>query len=313
MKLSNNLKVLALIMVPFLLMQGCKKNNKELFSIAFITDIHLQPELNAVSGFRQALDSVNELKPDFILTGGDLIMDALRTSYGRADSLYNLYIDVIQPAGYKVYNTMGNHEIYGTYSQSGADPSHPEYGEKMYEKRFGSSYYSFVHEGWKFIILNSIEDGGNDSYFGLVDSAQVDWLRDEISNTDNELPIVVCTHIPLLTSYTQKFEGSTVANDSTIVVYNAKEVLDLFADHNLKLVLQGHLHIVEDAYIDGVHFITGGAICGSWWRGPNRSFEEGFIHLTFYKDDFRWKFIDYDWEAHGGKITSYFSGHYPTK
>lgn len=297
MKLTLHLKIIAVVVIPLFLTSGCKKEKHELFSIAFITDVHLQPELNAVSGFKQALDSVNELKPDFILTGGDLIMDALRTSYGRADSLYNLYNEVIQPEGYKVYNTMGNHEIYGTYSQSGADPSHPEFGEKMYEKRMGKSYYAFEHEGWKFVILNSVEDGGNDSYTGLVDSAQVDWLRDELSRTGREIPIVVCTHIPLLTSYTQKFEGSTIANDSTLVVYNSKEVLDLFRGYNLKLVLQGHLHIVEDAYIDGVHFITGGAVCGSWWQGANRGFEEGFLHLTFYRDDFRWKFIDYDWEA----------------
>ena len=61
-----------------------------------MTDIHIQPEENAVAGFTQALDSVNKLNPDFILTGGDLIMDALGQSYGRADSLYNLYMEVIK-------------------------------------------------------------------------------------------------------------------------------------------------------------------------------------------------------------------------
>ncbi len=81
------------IIVIILSFSGCKEEKKEKdeFSVAFLTDIHLQPEDDAVKGFTQALDTVNALNPDFIITGGDLIMDALEQSYGLADSLYNLY------------------------------------------------------------------------------------------------------------------------------------------------------------------------------------------------------------------------------
>lgn len=287
--------VVPVIIIIMLVLSGCREEKKEIFTMAFLTDIHLQPELDAVAGLSLALDSVNRLKPDFILTGGDLIMDALGQAYGRADSLYNLYNEVIKKAECRVYNTMGNHEIYGIYSGSGADPSHPEFGEKMFETRFGNSYYSFGFSGWKFFILNSVEDGGNDRYTGLIDSAQVEWIKSELNNTPAETPIVISTHIPLITAYSQKYEGSTVANTSTLVVYNSKDILDLFSGHNLKLVLQGHLHTVEEIYIDGIHFITGGSVCGSWWRGPNKSYEEGFVHLTFYPDDFNWRYVDYGW------------------
>jgi 3',5'-cyclic AMP phosphodiesterase CpdA len=292
---SLNKAALLIMLCTVLIFSGCRKKEKELFTMAFLTDIHLQPELNAVEGFTLALDSINRLKPDLILTGGDLIMDALGQSYGRADSLYDLYNEVVKKADSKVYNTMGNHEIYGIYSRSGADPSHPEFGEKMFETRFGNSYYSFEHKGWKFIVLNSIEDSGKDRYIGLIDSTQVEWLKKELGQTGIDIPIVVSTHIPLITAYSQKYEGSTIGNDSSRVVYNSKEIIDLFDGHNLKLVLQGHLHTVEDVYIDGIHFITSGAICGSKWRGPNRGFEEGFVHLTFYADDFRWRYVDYGW------------------
>ncbi|MCU0367134.1 MAG: metallophosphoesterase, partial [Bacteroidales bacterium] len=143
---------------------GCKRDkvDKDAFSMAFVTDIHLQPELNAVAGFEKALDTINDLKPDFIIAGGDLIMDALAAQYDRADSLYNLYLKTIRKAEMPVYNTMGNHEIYGLYGRSGADPAHPEYGEKIYEKRLGETYYSFTHKGWKFMIINSVEDTGDE-------------------------------------------------------------------------------------------------------------------------------------------------------
>jgi len=277
---------------------GCNNpgNAGDSFSVAFMTDIHLQPERNAVAGFTKALDTVNSLKPAFILTGGDLIMDALGQSYGRADSLYVLYQETIKKAEAPVYNTMGNHEIYGIYSRSGADPAHPEYGEKMYEKRIGPLYYSFMHEGWKFMILNSVEDTHRNKYVGLIDSVQIAWIEDELDKTDPEIPIVISTHIPFISVMTQRYGGSTVANDSSLIVYNSSPVLDLFREHNLKLVLQGHLHVLEDIYYEGVHYITGGAVSAAWWKGPYLTCEEGFLWLTFGRDDFTWKYIDYNWE-----------------
>ncbi|MCU0459990.1 MAG: metallophosphoesterase [Bacteroidales bacterium] len=293
---------IAIAIVSFtvlLFMNSCKtrKEGSETFNVAFLTDIHIDYRRNAVAGVEKALDSVNALNPDFIITGGDLIMDALGQSYGRADSLYNLYQETIRKASVPVYNTMGNHEIYGIYSRSGADPLHPEYGEKMYEKRIGQSYYSFMHKGWKFMILNSIEDTGKDRYVGLIDSVQAAWITKELESTDQGTPIVISTHIPFITVMDQRYEGSTVPNDSSLVVYNSRQVLDLFREHNLKLVLQGHLHILEDIYYEGVRYITGGAVCGGWWRGPYRTCEEGFLWLTFGKDDFTWKYVDYNWVA----------------
>lgn len=278
---------------------GCKREkvDKEAFTVAYLTDIHLERGKDAVAGLTQALDSVNHLNPDFLLTGGDLIADALGQSHERADSLYNLYLEVIRTAKMPVYNTMGNHEIWGIYSKSGADHSNPDYGEKMFEKKIGKSYYAFTHKGWKFMIINSIEDTGKNSYVGLVDSAQVEWIKSELKNTTAETPIVISTHIPFVTAMTQITEGSTVANDSSLVVYNSKEVIDLFKGYNLKLVLQGHLHISEDINIDGVHYITAGAVSGAWWNGPHLWTEEGFLFLTFSKNDFKWRYVDYGWKV----------------
>lgn len=291
--------ILVIGSVLILCLAGCIKNKeKDSFSIAFMTDIHIQPEKNAVEGFTKALDTVNKLDADFILTGGDLIMDALGQSYGRADSLYNLYLQVIKKSNKPVYNTIGNHDIYGIYRRSNADPTNPEYGEQMFEKRIGKSYYAFDHKGWKFIILKSIEDTKRGKYIGQIDSTQISWIKNELKNTNPQTPIVISTHIPFITAYTQKYGGSTLPNDSSLVVYNAKEIIDLFNGYNLKLVLQGHLHILEDIYIDGIHFITGGAVSGEWWEGPHKGVEEGFLYITFEGKDFNWSYVDYKWEIH---------------
>ncbi len=276
--------------------QGKPGKSTDPFSFVFLTDIHLTTERNAQQGFRQAIDAVNALNPDFVITGGDLIMDALAQKYNKADTLYNIYQAAIRAFRMPVYNTMGNHEIYGFYKESGADPKNPEYGEKMFEKRLGKSYYTFNHKGWKFMVLNSVESSGTSGYIGMIDSAQVEWIRDELSKTDRSTPIVLTSHIPFITAHNQKYYGSTTQNDSASVVVNSKEVIAFFKRHNLKLVLQGHMHTVEDIYIDGIHFLTGGAVSASWWEGPCFGHEEGFMLLHVEGDQFTWNYVDYGWD-----------------
>ncbi|HUX94104.1 MAG TPA: metallophosphoesterase [Bacteroidales bacterium] len=286
------------IVLTMVLIISCKpKSAKESFTFAFMTDVHLTYDRNAVPGFKQAISTVNDLNPDFVIMGGDQIMDALAQRFSQADSLYNLYNETIKNFKMPVFNTMGNHEIYGILSASGADPQNPEYGEKMFEKRIGYSYKSFSHKGWKFMILNSIEDTGKDRYIGKIDDAQIEWIKKELNATDKNTPIVLSTHIPFITANTQKYVGTTVPNDSSTVIYNGKEVLDLFKGYNLKLVLQGHLHSLEDIYIDRVHFITGGAVSSGWWSGPYNGIEEGYLLLTAGDNDISWKYIDFGWEV----------------
>jgi 3',5'-cyclic AMP phosphodiesterase CpdA len=280
---------------------GCKTtptlNTSDSFSFVFLTDVHLQPEKGAMKGFVMAIGNINALKPDFVITGGDLIMDALEQTYSRADSLYDLYQTICKDFAMPVYNTLGNHDIYGIYEGSGADPSDPEYGEKMFENRLGKTYYAFDHKGWKFMVLNSVEDTKRNEYVGMIDSLQLEWIKKELAATDTTTPIVLSTHIPFITAFTQRYRGSTLPNDSSLVVVNSKQVLDLFNHHNLKLVLQGHLHIVEDVLVDGVHYLTGGAISGGWWTGPNRGFEEGFMYLAVKGDSISWQYVDYGWQV----------------
>ena len=267
------------------------------FTFAFMTDLHVQPEKRADEGVARAIEKVNELGPDFVITGGDLIMDALGQTQGRSDSLYRMYDSLQQGFEMPVYNTLGNHELFGIYERSGVDRSHPLYGEKMYEKYLGKPYYAFDHKGWRFYIFDSVDDTGEGRYYGHVDSVQLAWLKEDLEGVDPETPLAVSVHIPLITAYTQISKGSTEANSRGLVVENSREVLDAFGDHNLKLVLQGHLHILEDIYIDGIHFITGGAVSANWWSGPRNGMEEGFLVLKVHGEELEWKYVDFGWEA----------------
>lgn len=269
------------------------------FTFVFITDIHIQTERNAVEGFKKAIEEINKINPDFVITGGDLIYDALGVSFERADSLFNLYNETVKLINAPVYNTIGNHEIFGWYEKSGVSGDHPEFGKKMYENRIGKTYFSFEHKGVKFFILDSIEEvteGGK--YFGFINNEQIEWLKNELTSTDVSTPIIISTHIPFITTFSQIKAGSQKENERGLVVENSKEVLDLFASHNLKLVLQGHLHFFEDLNIQNkVRFVTAGAISARWWRGPNFGLEEGFLVVKISGDEITTNYYDYGWEV----------------
>ena len=301
MKKSNILLSIFIVIVVITVLYYADEQNgtkePDSFSFVFMTDIHLQHELNAVTGLNQAIDTINKINPDFVITGGDQIMDALGVSYDEATAAYALYLDVIKNVKAPVYNTLGNHDIFGVYSTEESILKSPEYGEKMFENKIGKSYQSFVHKGWKFIILNTIEENDNKKYHGLIDDAQVSWIKNELSKTDANMPIVISTHFPFVSAYNQQSTVRTVASSSSWIIDNSKEILNLFKDYNLKLVLQGHLHIREDICIDGVRYITGGAISANWWEGPYQGVEEGFLKITAFENSFDYEYIDYGWEA----------------
>lgn len=287
-----------LIFTVFL--SSCKtatSDKDEGFTFAFLTDIHLMPELNAVEGFQKVIDTINLLKPDFVLTGGDLVKDALGQTYGRADSLYNLYKEKSSEFEMPVYNTMGNHEIFGWHRDEEEIKDDPEFGKKMYENRIGKRFYSFDHHGWHFIVLDAMSRSDDGGYFGKIDDEQIAWLKDDLKKTGKETPIAMSVHIPFITSYAQLTKGSLEPNDPGLVITNGRDVLLNLYPYNLRLVLQGHLHFLEDIYVgDRTHFITGGAVSGKWWNNKPGDFpEEGFLLVKIKGEKVKWKYIDYGW------------------
>ncbi len=298
MKKSKQTRIIiffSLFILGLFIFTSCGKKEVR-FTFAYLTDIHVQPELHADEGFLQAVNEVNELKPDFVLTGGDLVMDAMAQKYERACMLYDMYKSISGKLEMPVYNTIGNHENFGVSKRNGADPSHPEFGKKMYQKRIGECYYSFDHKGWHFMALDSIGLPPDTSYVGLVGEDQMEWILQDLQSVAQETPIVISTHIPLVTAY-PLFSGNPVGDElNSLVVNNAHEVLELFKEHNLRLVLQGHLHIIEDVSIGGIRFITAGAVCADWWEGPRDGMEEGFVLVSIKGDTIEWEYIDFGWD-----------------
>ena len=278
------------------------------FSFAYVADVHLQPqhryeglpqvpELSPLAAFRTVVDSVNNLDVDFVLNGGDLVYDVMR-GQPHSDSLFLLYQREAARFEAPVHNAIGNHELYGIYdTERPIDAAHPDYKWGMFERYFGRSYSAFDHEGWHFILLNSIDSRGDGSYFGGIDDEQVAWLTENLARVDPETPIVVVSHIPFLT--VQRQVHPSPGGTDGVLIANGPEVLRLFSDHNLKLVLQSHLHWTEELYVAemGTRFITGGAVAGRpSWQGFRHG-APGFIVVSVRDGEISWRFVDYGWQG----------------
>jgi len=297
-KLFRKMAPIFLLLFVFL-STFCKQASTN-FSFVFLTDIHLQPEQNSLEGYKKAIAAVNELNPDFVITGGDQIMDALGVGYERAEMLYNMYIETTAELNMPVYNTLGNHDVFGLSVESGVDPSHPDYYKNLFQNKLGKTYYSFDHYVWHFMVLDSIGKTIDRTYFGLVDAEQMSWIADDLKNIQKDTPIVLTTHMPFISVIKQIRAGSTEANSEGWIIVNSKEVLELFQGYNLKLVLQGHLHSLEEINVGGITFLTGGAVSANWWEGPYHGLEEGFVLIKIRENEFEWEYIDFGWEVQEG-------------
>ncbi len=276
------------------------------FRFVHITDLHIQPELGAPEGVAKAVQKILGLnpRPNFIVTGGDHIMDGLDVTRERADLQFKLVKEALKPLEMPIYYTVGNHDIFGWARKGGNDSKEPGYGKQLFQEKViaGRTYRSFDFGDWHFIILDSIQAVSPQGWIAEIDDDQLEWLRQDLIQTGKQRPIILLSHVPIMTLFNQYAENTTTAPTATGIVKNGKEVRDYFVPYNVKAVLQGHTHVVEDCLYTGTHYITSGAICGEWWEGYRLGVHpEGFAVCDVRGDKFDWQYVSYGWKAKKGR------------
>lgn len=248
------------------------------FEFLFITDCHTQPELDATHGTQMAMRRAKEVRADFAIQGGDHVFDALGVRKARASALFDLYAKTEQDLGLKVHHVIGNHDCFGVFPDSEASTTDPDYGKKMFADRFGPTWHSFDHKGHHFVILDSIGITPDRNYEARIDADQLAWLERDLKAQPGGTPIIVATHIPLVTAV----PSYTVAASNAKAPYfvNGPAAIKLFEGHNVLGVLQGHTHVNERVEWHGVPYITSGAVCGNWWKGTRLGTPEGFTVVS---------------------------------
>lgn len=252
------------------------------FDFLFFTDTHLQPELDAAKGCDMAFKKMRGDGAAFAIQGGDHIFDALGVPTTRSLSLFDMYDKTEQDLGLKVYHTVGNHDVFGIYTESGMKPTDPLYGKKYFTDHIGKRYYSFDSKGVHFIVLDSIFITADRHYEGRIDDAQMAWLQGDLASQPATQPIIVVSHIPLVTAYDLYNDEVVAANPRPhqLAVANTNKIFPLFHGKNVLGVLQGHTHVNERVEWQGVPYMTSGAVSGNWWKGTHLGTPEGYTVVS---------------------------------
>jgi 3',5'-cyclic AMP phosphodiesterase CpdA len=264
------------------------RGGAEPFRFVHLADMHVQPERRADKGLAKCLQAVEALepKPDFILTGGDLVMDVLGQDATRAKMLFGLYRKIFNDhTSIPVHECIGNHDVFGWMNKKGVTPNHPDYGKKMVRDflELPRTYYRFDHKGWRFFVLDDIQPApeARHSYVAYIDQPQLAWLEKELAAKDPKMPAAVVCHIPILSITVldwgkEAFKDETYQVPTWLMCRDAFKLAALFSKHNVRLALSGHIHQQDRIEYRDVTYICTGAVSGNWWDGPHKGCEEGF-------------------------------------
>ena len=268
------------------------KGPQRVLRIAHLTDVHISENKDAVKGFEKCLHYIQNMPdaPDYIINGGDAIEDALFRTKPDVKKQWGLWHGILKSeCGIQVHNTLGNHDIWGLYTEK----RDFLYGKKFAQEmmHMDNTFRSVDINGWHIIFLDSTQKKSNGLWYtAKLGEEQMDWLERDLAATDAKTPVMIVSHIPILCAnifldeVKQRFgkfhiPGSWMHND-------VKDIVALFNRHdNVKLCLSGHIHLQDRVEYNGVNYFCNGAVSGDWWK--NTFYHEtkaGFAMVDLYDD-----------------------------
>lgn len=282
-------------------------DRKRSVRFAHLTDIHIYSNRSAAKGLASALQHVQSLddRPEFILNGGDAIYDALEVDRAQLEQQWALWNTVWKAENsLPVKHCLGNHDVWGWDKKSATTGDESGWGKdySLAQLSLEKAYYEFKQGGWQFVVLDSVSKDPATVYRAELDESQFEWLQGVLAATPKKTPIVIISHIPILTvgdiTWSRELAKQPIGHQM-LVHQDRAELMQLFAKYpNIKLCLSGHTHLTERVQIAGLDFVNSGAVCGLWWKGNNAHTDEGYNVVDLYDDGtFETRYISYGWDA----------------
>jgi 3',5'-cyclic AMP phosphodiesterase CpdA len=288
-----------LFLAPALKRFNLSKDQKPVLRVAHLTDVHLKDQFDAPARFTRCLHHVQQQSPkvDFILNGGDIVFDMNKENITTIDAQWALWHQVIKSeCNLPIHYCLGNHDIWWNENDKGQT----RYGKAYSMDKIGlqQPYYSFNKNGWKFIMLDSVHlDIDNTWHIGKLGDEQFNWLENELKTTDANMPVLVVSHIPILTATNlvdDDIVNKWVMTGGDMHTDTAKIIALFYKYPNVKLCLSGHIHLREKLVYDNITFICNGAVSGAWWDGNKRETAPGYGLIDLYADgSFEEQYVNY--------------------
>jgi len=287
------------LLIPSLALGKTTADKRKVLRIAHLTDIHLKNQFNAPERFTKCLHHVQQQEPkvDFILNGGDIVFDINKENISVINDQWKLSRHIMQSeCSLPVHYCLGNHDIWWNEDDKGQALYGKQYS--LNQLQLVKPYYSFTNSGWKFILLDSVHlDIDGTWYIGKLGDEQFAWLENELKTTDPATPVLVMSHIPILTA-TNLIEDDIVNKwvmTGGDMHTDTSKIIKLFYKYpNVKLCLSGHIHLREKLVYNNVTYLCNGAVSGVWWEGNRRETAPGYGLIDLYADgSFDEQYVNY--------------------
>lgn len=212
------------------------------FTFIQVTDIHIMPQ--AVPAVEQFVEMADKLRPDFVISTGDLVMDVCyftkqADTREEVDGAFDIYRGALAGLEAPLLEVIGNHDCACALSRS-----LPEYYKGEYQELYGPLWYSFDYGEWHFIVLdaNAPQPPPND----WLTEEELAWLGRELAFQPQDRPILLFSHQPLF------------------FCHNYEKLLKIVEGYNVEVALSGHEHATYTR-VAGLTNIVTGALSGRWW------------------------------------------------
>lgn len=268
---------------------------KKPIRFAHITDIHVKPGLIPETGMAKAFGHAQKLRPqiDFIINGGDSIMDAMEADKQKTQVQWDLFHSILQKENsLPIYHCIGNHDIWGWFIKE----NRPE-SDKLYAKEWvletlqmKNRFYHFTKGRWHFIVLDSTQLNPVGGYIAFLDSEQLEWLKQQLTIIPRDEFICIVSHIPILSICAGLFFERTEPNGDLKIQRNLMHtdflaLKKIFLQYpNIKLCLSGHIHLQDELNYLGITYYCNGAVSGNWWKGSFQEFAPAYAVVELYED-----------------------------
>ncbi|MEO5647557.1 MAG: metallophosphoesterase [Chitinophagaceae bacterium] len=267
---------------------------KRSLKVAFLTDVHVLPTNIAEEGMRKAYRHANALqkKPDFIINGGDSIMDAFAADKAKTQAQWDVWNKVMSEENkLPIYHVIGNHDVWGWQVKDEAVKLDSLYGKNwvLQQHKMPGRYYSFKKNNWHFIVLDSTQenDGG---YIAKLDEPQFAWLENELKNVVAGDFVCIVSHIPIVSFCSTMFLEKNEPNGDFKIIKallhtDIRRIKALFRQYPaIKVCLSGHVHLQDEVNYLGIKYFCNGAVSGRWWKGPWQEFASAYALFDFHDD-----------------------------
>ena len=131
--------------------------------------------------FRRAVDVLNLLQPQFVLSVGDLV-EGYTDDRSVADREWREFESEVNRLQMPFFYVPGNHDLANRFLT------------RVWRERYGRRYYHFVYRGILFLVLNSEDHRGQD---GGIGPQQMEYVRKGLEENRDARWTVVFLHRPL--------------------------------------------------------------------------------------------------------------------